>query len=106
VELDLPERIGILAEGDISTLRVVCSDIRFQIGEILIIKPADSYQVFLFRVMNYENILRNIPEASGQIFGSIGNRPIDPNVKMGKRISVLRLTGGVPLNEESIINRK
>ncbi|MHA2256188.1 MAG: helicase HerA domain-containing protein [Candidatus Heimdallarchaeaceae archaeon] len=60
MKLELAEPIGILAEGDISTLTVVCSDIRFQIGEILIIKPPTGTQVFLFRVMNYENILRNI----------------------------------------------
>ena len=62
MELELPDPIGILAEGDISTLKVVCSDIRFQIGEILIIKPITGNQVFLFRVMNYENILRNIQD--------------------------------------------
>jgi len=60
MKLDLSEPIGILAEGDISTLTVVCSDIRFQIGEILIIKPPSEHQIFLFRIMNYENILRNI----------------------------------------------
>ena len=60
MKLELAEPIGILAEGDISTLTVVCSDIRFQIGEILVIKPPTGTQVFLFRVMNYENILRNI----------------------------------------------
>jgi len=74
VELDLPEKIGILAEGDISTLKVVCSDIRFQIGEILIIKPVDSYQVFLFRVMNYENILRNMPDLTGIAGNFLNNR--------------------------------
>ncbi|OLS31369.1 MAG: hypothetical protein HeimAB125_16370 [Candidatus Heimdallarchaeota archaeon AB_125] len=74
MELDLPEKIGILAEGDISTLKVVCSDIRFQIGEILIIKPVDSYQVFLFRVMNYENILRNMPDLTGIAGNFLNNR--------------------------------
>jgi len=43
MKLDLSEPIGILAEGDISTLTVVCSDIRFQIGEILIIKPPSEH---------------------------------------------------------------
>ncbi|MHA1686795.1 MAG: ATP-binding protein [Candidatus Heimdallarchaeaceae archaeon] len=57
-ELELKEPIGILAEGDIKTLTIVCSDIRFQIGEILIIKPKSERRYYLFRIMNYENILR------------------------------------------------
>jgi len=74
VELDLPERIGILAEGDISTLKVVCADIRFQIGEILIIKPVEGYQVFLFRVMNYENIIRKGPDMTDIAGNFLNNR--------------------------------
>ena len=62
MKIELADPIGILAEGDISTLRIVCSDIRFQIGEILIIKPQSINKMFLFRVMNYENILRNIQD--------------------------------------------
>ncbi|MHA1552731.1 MAG: helicase HerA domain-containing protein, partial [Candidatus Heimdallarchaeaceae archaeon] len=62
MKLELAKPIGILAEGDISTLRIVCSDIRFQIGEILIIKPQSIDKMFLFRVMNYENMLRNIQD--------------------------------------------
>jgi len=74
VELELPDPIGILAEGDISTLKVVCTDIRFQIGEILIIKPITGNQVFLFRVMNYENILRNIQDMTTIAANFLKNR--------------------------------
>jgi hypothetical protein len=74
MELELPEPIGILAEGDISTLKIVCSDIRFQIGEILIIKPLKGKRVFLFRVMNYENILRNIQDMSTIAANFLKNR--------------------------------
>ncbi len=74
MELELPNPIGILAEGDISTLKVVCSDIRFQIGEILIIRPLHGKQVFLFRVMNYENILRNIQDMTTIAANFLKNR--------------------------------
>ena len=74
MELELPNPIGILAEGDISTLKVVCSDIRFQIGEILIIRPISGKQVFLFRVMNYENILRNIQDMTTIAANFLKNR--------------------------------
>ncbi|GAH78977.1 unnamed protein product, partial [marine sediment metagenome] len=47
MKLELAEPIGILAEGDISTLRIVCTDTRFQIGEILIIKHQSIDKMFL-----------------------------------------------------------
>jgi len=57
MKLELAEPIGILAEGDISTLRIVCSDMRFQIGEILIIKHQSIDKMFLFRVLVQSNKL-------------------------------------------------
>ncbi len=74
MKLELAEPIGILAEGDISTLRIVCSDIRFQIGEILIIKPQSIDKMFLFRVMNYENMLRNIQDLGSIAANFLRNR--------------------------------
>ena len=74
VELELPDPIGVLAEGDISTLDVVCSDIRFQIGEILIIKHPSEFRYFLFRVMNYENILRSIRDMTELAANFLKNR--------------------------------
>ncbi len=74
MKLDLAEPIGILSEGDISTLRIVCSDIRFQIGEILIIKPQSIDKMFLFRVMNYENMLRNIQDLGSIAANFLRNR--------------------------------
>ncbi len=74
MKLKLAEPIGILAEGDISTLRIVCSDIRFQIGEILIIKPQTIDKMFLFRVMNYENMLRNIHDLGSIAANFLRNR--------------------------------
>ena len=74
MKLKLAEPIGILAEGDISSLRIVCSDIRFQIGEILIIKPQSIDKMFLFRVMNYENMLRNIQDLGSIAANFLRNR--------------------------------
>ncbi len=74
MKLELAEPIGILAEGDISTLRIVCTDTRFQIGEILIIKHQSIDKMFLFRVMNYENILRNIQDLGSIAANFLRNR--------------------------------
>lgn len=72
--IELIEPIGILAEGDIKTLTIVCSDIRFQIGEILIIKPKSEPRYYLFRVMNYENILRSAQDLSNIAANFLRNR--------------------------------
>ncbi len=74
MKLKLGKPIGFLAEGDIRTLKIVCSDIRFQIGEILIIQPPKEQRVFLFRVMNYENIVRNIQDLSSIAANFVRNR--------------------------------
>ena len=74
MELELPEPIGVLAEGNIATLDVVCSDIRFQIGEILIIKHPSEFRYFLFRVMDYENILRTIRDMTELAANFLKNR--------------------------------
>ncbi|MHA1200619.1 MAG: ATP-binding protein [Candidatus Heimdallarchaeaceae archaeon] len=74
MELELPAPIGVLAEGDISTLDVVCADIRFQIGEILIIKHPSEFRYFLFRVMNYQNILRSIRDMTELAANFLKNR--------------------------------
>ena len=74
MSLQLSEPIGVLAEGDISFLKIVCSDIRFEIGEILIIKPPTGKKMYMFRIMNYENILRNIQDLSAIAANFLKNR--------------------------------
>ncbi len=75
MKLQLQKPIGFLAEGDIKTLKVISSDIRYQIGEILIIKSEhEDHLVYLFRVMNYENILRNVEDLSGVAANYLRNR--------------------------------
>ena len=74
MKLKLDKPVGFLAEGDIRTLKIICSDIRFQIGEILIIQPPKEQRVYLFRVMNYENIVRNIQDLSSIAANFVRNR--------------------------------
>ena len=74
MEIKLSEPIGILAEGDITSLTVVCNDMRFQIGEILIIKPPEERRYYLFRVMNYENILRYTQDLASIAANFLRNR--------------------------------
>lgn len=74
MELELNEPIGILAEGNLSNLTIICTDFRFQVGEILIIQPPEKHQKYLFRVTNYENILRNFKELGDVAANYIKNR--------------------------------
>ncbi len=74
LDLHLPEPVGILAEGDMTSLAIVSKDIRYQIGEILIINDGNSTEVYLFRVMNYANILRTGPELDQIAANIIRNR--------------------------------
>ncbi len=74
MRLDLTNQIGFLAEGDVTALSVISADIRYQIGEILIVKPPEEHIMYLFRVMNYENILRSVQDLSSVATNFLKNR--------------------------------
>ncbi|MHA1204494.1 MAG: ATP-binding protein [Candidatus Heimdallarchaeaceae archaeon] len=102
VKLELTEPIGILAEGDISSLKVISKDIRYQVGEILIITHPETPEIYLFRVMNYENILRSSSDMSYVASNILKNRTAYiARVENEKMVKVSGILMGYSLYDEN-----